>query len=231
MPVQAEFEKAGGTFVTPYADFVVKASKIKAVFFDWDGVFNSGTKGEGISSSYTETDSMGLNMLRLSYWLSNRKVPFLGVITGQNNQSAIHLAKREHFHVVYSGFLNKRLAFDHLLAENGLQADEVAFVFDDILDIAIADVCGLRMAVNNHASPLFKSFLKENGLADYWTANKGADYAVREVCDLLIGLNGNYPETLKERIAFSEYYQQYLGERNAIVTQFYAAKDGGVVPS
>jgi len=221
MSVEKIFEDAGGNFLNSYPWFVTKASHVKAFLFDWDGVFNSGAKGEGVSSGFTESDSMGLNMLRLSYWMTNSQMPVVGIITGQNNQSAIYLARREHFGAVYHGFLNKRKAFEHFLAEHKLEASQVAYVFDDILDIAIADVCGLRIFVNNNGSPLFENFIKENNLADYITANKGNCNAVREACELIIGINGNYNETIKERISYNLLYEKYIAERNSIITDFF----------
>jgi 3-deoxy-D-manno-octulosonate 8-phosphate phosphatase (KDO 8-P phosphatase) len=224
MNTEEIFEDKGGRFISAFPWFVTKASRIKAILFDWDGVFNSGAKGEGLSSSYTETDSMGTNMLRLSYWMENKTIPFVGIITGQENISAMQLGKREHFNAVYSGYLNKELAFRHLLAENNLEEAQVAYVFDDILDVAIADKCGLRLMVNNNASPLFEKFIIDNGLADYITANGGANYAVREVCELLIGITGNYNETIKERVSFNDLYQVYIAERNAIETKLFSGK-------
>ena len=221
MTVEKIFEDAGGNFLNSYPWFVTKASHVKAFLFDWDGVFNSGAKGEGITSGFTESDSMGLNMLRLSYWMTNSQMPIVGIITGQNNQSAIQLAKREHFKAVYYGFLNKKKAFEHFLEEQKLEASQVAYVFDDILDVAIADTCGLRIFVKNTGSPLFENFIKENSLADYITANKGNGNAVREACELIIGVNGNYNETIKERISFNPLYEKYLSERNKIVTDFF----------
>src|ERR1017187_342813 len=229
MYIEQIFEDAGGVFLTAYPWFVTKASRIQAFFFDWDGVFNTGTKGEGLFSSYTETDSMGLNMLRLAFWTNNHTIPYLGIITGQNNQSAIQLAKRERFHSVYSGFLNKETAFKHLLEQTGLEPGQVAYVFDDILDVAIADSCGLRVMVKSSGSPLFENFIKENSLADYITSAKGGSNAVREFCELVMGVMGNYNETIKERIAFSPLYKEYLEDRNAIHTGFYKLNADGAV--
>jgi len=221
MSVERIFEDAGGNFLNSFPWFVTKASHVKAFLFDWDGVFNSGAKGEGVSSGFTETDSMGLNMLRLSYWMTNSEIPIVGIITGQNNQSAIHLAKREHFKTVYYGFLNKKKAFEHFLKEHTLDANQVAYVFDDILDVAIADLCGLRIFVKNAGSLLFENFIRENNLADYITANDGNGNAVRETCELIIGVNGNYNQTIKERISFNPLYEQYLAERNKIIPDFF----------
>jgi 3-deoxy-D-manno-octulosonate 8-phosphate phosphatase (KDO 8-P phosphatase) len=228
MNTEEIFEDKGGRFLTSYPWFVTKVSRIKAIFLDWDGVFNPGVKGEGLASSYTETDAMGLNMLRLAFWMENRKIPFLGIITGQANASAIQLANREHFHAVYSGFLNKEMAFSHLLKTNNLEENEVAYIFDDILDLAIADKCGVRFAVKNSGSPLFEKFVAENSLADYVTANTGNTYAVREVCELLMGVMGNYNETIKERIAFNDLYKQYLADKNAISPDFFSVVNGEI---
>ena len=39
------FEKAGGIFCTPAVSILQKLQTVKAFVFDWDGVFNDGTKG------------------------------------------------------------------------------------------------------------------------------------------------------------------------------------------
>ena len=38
------FEKEGGEFITPPSSFIKKLKGVKAIIFDWDGVFNSGVK-------------------------------------------------------------------------------------------------------------------------------------------------------------------------------------------
>jgi 3-deoxy-D-manno-octulosonate 8-phosphate phosphatase (KDO 8-P phosphatase) len=50
------------------------------------------------------------------------------------------------------------------------------------------------------------------------TACQGGQHAVREICELLTGLNGNYETTIENRIRFSGDYSSYLGERNKINT-------------
>ena len=206
-----------------------KLIHVNTFLFDWDGVFNSGTKGENVNSNYTEVDSMGLNMLRFGYWLKNGKLPQLGIITGQNNLSAIHLAEREHFHFVYLGFINKSDALDHLKITHKVSDEQIAFSFDDVLDIPIAAKCGLRLAVKNNASPLFTHYLKDNNLADYITANAGANHAVREICELILGISETFNDAVRERAAFSETYQKYLAERNAVSTKYYKFHKGDVI--
>jgi len=209
------FEELGGEFVSPPVLLMKKWSKIKAFVFDWDGVFNTGLKGHETTSHFTEADSMGVNMLRFSYWLSyNYTQPITAIITGQNNTSAKHFALREHFNFIFSGCPDKQSAFGQFLDNSGLEAEEVMYVFDDVLDLTIADKCGLRMMVNRYASPLFYNHVKTKQLADYISFNEGGENAVREICELLIGFNDNYSEVMDKRMTFEGEYKTYLDQRN-----------------
>lgn len=209
------FEDMGGEFISPPVLLMKKWSKIKAFIFDWDGVFNTGIKGKNTTSHFTEADSMGVNMLRFSHWLLHRKtLPKTAIITGQSNVSAVHFAEREHFDQVFQGCTDKTSAFKSFLNTHQINAEEVLFVFDDILDIPIAESCGLRIMISRYASPLFFDFVKSQGLADYTTSHQGGEHAVREVCELLIGLNGNYNDVVKRRMAFAGDYSEYLSQRN-----------------
>ncbi|OQX97662.1 MAG: hypothetical protein B6I20_12200 [Bacteroidetes bacterium 4572_117] len=219
------FENLGGEFISSPKFIQEKLKGIKAFIFDWDGVFNSGTKGEGISSTYTEADSMGTNLLRFGYWLGHKELPIMAIITGENNLSAKKLAQREHFHHIYFKIANKATALEHLLNSYNLKEEEVAFCFDDVLDFPIAEKCGLRFMVRRDASPLFKQYAIENKLCDYITSQQGGNHAVREVSDLVLGLTGQINNVIKERTAFSELYTNYLTQRNTPVTKMFTVKD------
>ena len=212
------FEELGGEFVSPSSSLIEKWGKIKAIVFDWDGVFNTGIKGHETTSHFTEADSMGVNMLRFSSWLKTRSQLKTAIITGQKNASALHFAKREHFDMIYMGKANKSTAFHDLHTSLGLKPEEIMYVFDDVLDLPVAELAGLRIMVNRYASPLFYHHVKSNGLADYISFNEGGENAVREVCELLIGINGNYSEVMQKRSDFKGDYEQYLEERNAAKT-------------
>ena len=70
---------------------------IKAFIFDWDGVFNNGQKNANSSSNFNETDSMGTNLLRYSYFLTNGVLPITAVISGEKNEAAFYFCERECF--------------------------------------------------------------------------------------------------------------------------------------
>lgn len=211
------FEKQGGEFISSPSFISERLKNIKAYIFDWDGVFNTGTKTDNSGSPFSEVDSMGTNLLRFGYWLANNhQLPLVGIITGENNQTAIHLARRENFHHIYFNFKNKALAFEHFMATFGLKPDEVAFLFDDILDIPIAINCGLRFMINREGSPLFRNFVLKNSCADYISGQTGGHFAVREISELVLGLSDQFEKALKERIEFSPLYAEYLGQRKLI---------------
>ena len=213
--IQKLFEKQGGEFISSPSFILEKLKNIKAYIFDWDGVFNSGTKGESKSSNYSEIDAMGTNMLRLGYWLANDKeLPVVSIITGENNKMAIYLAEREHFNHIYFNFKNKAIAFEHLLTTFNLKPEEVAFCFDDILDFPITKKCGLKFMVGRKGSPLFNNYVIEKGYVDYITGQPGGNFAIREITELILGLLGQYNNALDERSAFGQNYTDYLQQRN-----------------
>jgi len=216
------FTQLGGNFSRPFAEFKEKLSKIKAYLFDWDGVFNNGVKTEQGGSPFSEVDAMGTNMLRFGHWLKNDKLPFVGIITGEENPSALYLAKRECFHAVYLKSKNKLVAFDHFLKANQLQAHEVAFVFDDVLDLGVAEKCGIRILVKHGAAPMFLNYSIKNEIADYITAND--DHAVRETCELILSMLDVYDQAIHYRSHFHEKYKDYLDVRQRVETKSYLTK-------
>lgn len=220
------FTELGGTFCRPFAEFKNRLANIKAYIFDWDGVFNDGVKTDQ-GSPFSEVDAMGTNMLRFGHWLKNGSLPALAIITGEDNPAAKLLSQREHFQALYFKSNNKLLTFEHFLNSNNLKAHEVAFVYDDVLDLGVAEKCGLRFLVKHKANPLFQSYANKNEIVDYITASD--DHAVREVCELILGASGIYDEAIQKRSQFDETYQKYLNERNKVSTAIYSTKENKII--
>jgi 3-deoxy-D-manno-octulosonate 8-phosphate phosphatase (KDO 8-P phosphatase) len=219
------FKKNGGVFLTPASVLEKKAKKIRAFIFDWDGVFNDSSKRGDAGSYFTEADSMGTNMLRFSAWMHHKeKMPFCAIISGEENASAKFFAGREHFNAAYFKAKDKKTALAHFCAKHKLKFSEIAFVFDDVLDISIAERVGVRIFVKRSANPLFNEYVKKNKLADYITAAECGSFCVREACELLIGLNGNFDKTMKERNLYAGLYTSYITERNALPSELYSVK-------
>lgn len=225
------FSELGGVLSIPPEQFSAKVSAIRAFIFDWDGVFNDGTKNENASSSFGEVDAMGTNLLRYSWWSRYGVMPIVALMSGARNTMSFQFGLREHTHSVYFNVKNKMLAFEHLIENHGLAPESVAFFFDDVLDLALAEKCGLRVMISREASPLFTQFVIERGLADYVTAHSGGNSGLREACELLMGTNGNYNEVVHSRAWFSDTYATYLREREQIPVAFFTWDGQSIIPA
>lgn len=219
------FSSQGGKFKIPVGDFREKLKNLKAFIFDWDGVFNDGVKQDNTGSPFSEVDSMGLNMLRFSFYLKYGFIPAIFIVTGENNQPAIQLSKREHFNGVYLKARDKKKALSHIGDTQGYLPSEIGFVFDDILDLGVAENVSLRYYIKRESNPLLNDFIAKNQMADYYTSNIGSKNAVREVCELSIGMIGNFDDVVRQRIDFSPSYKEYLAQRNSQSTNFFIYKN------
>jgi len=217
-----------GAFLTEPALIQQKLFAIKAFVFDWDGVFNEGYKDDNGSSPFSEVDSMGTNMLRYNYYLRNNKPPVAAILSGEKNKAAFTFARREHFDAVYYKMSNKKPALDHICDKFSLQPSEIAWVFDDILDLSIAKRCGLRLMISREANPLLIDMVKREGYADYITFCTSGQHALREATELLIGISGEFDRTIHDRVEHTDNYKEYLALRNKPEVIFYTNIDSVV---
>lgn len=222
------FTEAGAESLVNTGELINKLSNIKAFVFDWDGVFNNSHKSND-GSNFNEADSMGTNLLRYSYFSLKGELPKMAIISGEKNELSFYFAKRERFDNCYFKIGNKKLAIEDFCLKHNLQMNEIAYFFDDVLDLCIAESCGLRIMINRKAGVLFKKHVRENKYADFITANEGGNYAIRECCEMIMGINGNFDNIIKNRKDYSEHYLDYLQKRNYTPTQFKTLIDGGLV--
>jgi 3-deoxy-D-manno-octulosonate 8-phosphate phosphatase (KDO 8-P phosphatase) len=219
--IQELFIRLGGRFISSAEEIREKYSKLKVVVFDWDGVFNNGFKHRESGSLFSETDSMGLNLLRFNFYASHGNLLNTFIVTGLNNVMAVTFAEREHFNGIYLNYKFKEEAFEEIRKLTGIGFGEMAFIFDDVLDFGMARKCGLSFFIPGKASPLTTNYVLDNQLCDYVTAHDGSSYAVREICELLIGLTGKFNETVEDRIRFKGPYEEYFQTRNRVKTEVF----------
>jgi 3-deoxy-D-manno-octulosonate 8-phosphate phosphatase (KDO 8-P phosphatase) len=226
-----QYELQGGVFITPPSVLTEKLKHIKALVFDWDGVFNNGRKTATIGSGFSEVDAMAINMLRFSMWLSTcqkQRVKAF-VVTGENNETAFSFAKREAFDAVYYQVKDKTKALQHIVQEHGVQPHEMAFFFDDVLDLSVAKQVGARFLMGRTNGIAFNDFVKRKALADYITSNDGNAYSIREACELWMLLNNNLDEVFEKRMQFEGDYARFISERNAIAMSKYVFQNNELV--
>jgi 3-deoxy-D-manno-octulosonate 8-phosphate phosphatase (KDO 8-P phosphatase) len=220
--LEARFSKLGGVFLTPIDDLVTRLQSIRGLVCDWDGVYNDGAKGDGISSTFTEADSMGVNLLRYALWRERGEIlPVTALITGVDNPTARAFAKREHLHAIYYGSKNKTAAIEALCAKHRLSTDQLICIFDDVNDLGMAFGCGIRVLVRRDSSPLLQDYVARHALCDYITAHPPQNHALREVSELLLGLLDCFDAVVTSRLAWDDEYVRFFAERQAVATEFF----------
>lgn len=155
---------------------VAKAKSIRLLIVDIDGVLTDGglqfdNRGEEYKT-FNSLDGHGIRML-LDCGIE------VAVITGRNSGIVSHRMGELGVKHIYQGFRDKRPAFDQLLQDTNLEPSQIAYVGDDLPDLAVMRRVGLAIAVENaHA------FVKQH--CDWITNAVGGRGAVREVTDFIL---------------------------------------------
>jgi len=216
-------------FVAPPEELAARLGRCRALVLDWDGVLGNGARGPEVAPGFNELDAMGINLLRFALWRrgGERGIPPVVVVSGQGNAAAQALAERDQLDALYMGFLDKRVALEHLCRTRDLRPEELIFVFDDVIDFGMAERCGARFLVARPSQPLVERFVRGRGLCDFLVRAPGGAGAVREACEVALGLLGVDEEIFEARGWYAESYQRYLEARRAVprVQGFAMARD------
>ncbi len=153
-----------------------QAAKIRLAVFDVDGVLTDGhlyfnENGEEMKAFCT-LDGQGIKMLQ-------RSGIDTAIITGRTSRLVARRASDLGIKHIYQGREDKLTALQELLPDLGLTLDQVAYLGDDLPDLAAIRQVGLGAAVANaHA------FVQQYAIAT--TQASGGNGAAREFCDALL---------------------------------------------
>ena len=157
-----------------------KAKKIKLLVCDVDGVFSDGriylgNDGEELKAFHTK-DGFGIKALGSSG-------VDVAIITGRRSTIVANRMSALNVKHIVQGQEDKLPALIHLAKQLNLTPDEMAYIGDDIPDLACILHVGLGISVSD-AHPAVSA------KADYTTFTRGGFGAVREVCDLIMQCQG-----------------------------------------
>lgn len=168
-------------------DILEKAAKVKLVLFDVDGVLTDGRLFIGDDGqeykAFNSQDGHGMVMLQ-------EGGVRIGIITGRSSEVVRIRMQSLGITLVHQGIKHKLQAFEAILKELGIAADEVAYVGDDVVDLPVMTRVGLAITVQD-ANP----FTKQH--AHWITASDGGRGAAREVCELILRAQGKLDEMLQ----------------------------------
>ncbi len=169
-------------------DVLEKAALIKLVIFDVDGVLTDGSLFLGDDGqeykAFNSRDGHGMRMLQDSG-------VSVGIITGRSSQVVTHRMQSLGIEHVFQGRVHKVPAYEELLATTELDASQVAYVGDDVVDLGVMKRVGLAIAVQD-AHPLVKQH------AHWITEHGGGRGAARDVCELIMGAQGTLERELEK---------------------------------
>ena len=164
-------------------DLAARAARVALVLCDNDGVLTDGTvwvseRGEEMLA-YSRRDGMGVQRLRAAGVAT-------AIITRERSAIVRRRAEKLELPHLWLGVRDKRAHLEHVLAETGLRADQLAFVGDDLNDLDLMRAIG---AEGLTAAPA--DAMPEVARAAHYVCHAaGGRGAFREVAEWLLGLRG-----------------------------------------
>ena len=156
-------------------DLKEKASKIKLLVFDVDGVMTDGSityDENGVEyKTFNAKDGHGLAKMIKNGLMA-------AVITGRRNGTVDRRAVDLRFTEVYQGVKNKLPILEAIMQKYELDFSQVSYMGDDEPDIPILEKVGISACPSDAVK-------KVRDICDFISEKDGGKGAVRELCDLI----------------------------------------------
>ncbi len=169
----------------------IRASKLKLMAFDVDGVLTDGSlyySDQGVEiKAFNTLDGHGLKMLQQAGLT-------VAIITGRRAPCVELRAQNLGIRHLFQGVENKLEQMQALLDELVVHPDEAGYMGDDIVDLPVMRALGFS-ATTADAHALM------NRYASFVTTRNGGRGAVREVCDFILHAQGKLEPALAAYLA------------------------------
>ena len=163
-----------------------RASKIKLMIFDVDGVLTDGGLRYGAEGELIKTfnvlDGHGIKLLQ-EYGVQ------VGIISARNSAIVARRAADLGIQHLKQGVHDKRVAFEQTLEDLHLTAEACGFMGDDVIDLPVMTRVGFAASVPNGHPEV-------QARVHYVAQAGGGHGAVREVCDFILRAQNNYEAAL-----------------------------------
>ena len=159
-----------------------KSSTIKLILLDVDGVLTDGAVvmyGDGSESKrFHIRDGIAL------VWAQRAGIT-VGLLSARQSPTTAQRAAQLGITLVHQGVASKINTYDQIVGDMVLADEEVAYMGDDIVDLAVLKRVGLSAAPSD-AVPEVRS------LVDFVSTRCGGDGAVRELAELILRTQGHW---------------------------------------
>jgi 3-deoxy-D-manno-octulosonate 8-phosphate phosphatase (KDO 8-P phosphatase) len=161
---------------------------LRLVILDVDGVLTDGRisiDDAGLETKHFDVrDGHGIKMLL-------RAGIDVALLSGRKSNVVDHRAKELGITEVHQRIFQKADRLEEILQARGIAAATVAYVGDDVVDIPVLKRVGFAVAVADACEEV-------KAVADYITVRGGGRGAVRELCDLILTVQGKWDEVAKK---------------------------------
>ncbi len=167
-------------------DLQIRASKIKLLCTDVDGVLTDGSLHFGAETGHTKAfnvrDGAGIK------WLQRAGIP-VAFISGLDSPSTWQRAKQLEVVDCFAGHLEKLPILEQLCAKYGLRLDEVSYLGDDLQDLPLMKRCGLAACPSDAVD--------EVRAVAHWTVPvPGGHGVLRAVAEEILKAQGKWDEVV-----------------------------------
>lgn len=174
-----------------------KLKDIKLLILDVDGVLTDGSiiyDDNGVEIKvFSVKDGLGIRLL-MEAGIN------LCIATGRSSNALNNRCKNLGIVHIFDGVSDKAAILDLILDRVGVSAHEVAFIGDDLPDLALMQMVGLSIAVADAHTTVLEH-------ADMVTSAKGGAGAVREACEAILKAQGLW-ENILESFYNAAYKEQ-----------------------
>ena len=162
------------------SELTQRAANIQLLILDIDGVMTDGRLYIGPDGmefkAVSVRDGHGIKMLQ-------REGITIAVISGRPSAAMEHRLAELGVQHVFLAVKDKLAIFEGLLQELGLNANQAAFMGDDLPDLPVMQACGLALTVADAAPEILAA-------ADWVSSKAGGQGAIREAGEWLIRAHG-----------------------------------------
>lgn len=153
-----------------------KAARIKLILFDVDGVLTDG--GVLINSDGSESKNFFIRDGIAMVWAQRAGVR-VGLLSARMSPTTMPRAKQLGITLVHQGVSSKADTLERILADEHLTASDVAYMGDDIVDLAVLGRAGLSAAPADAVAEV-------RSAVDFTSQHGGGRGAAREFIEFIL---------------------------------------------
>jgi 3-deoxy-D-manno-octulosonate 8-phosphate phosphatase (KDO 8-P phosphatase) len=159
-----------------------KAAKVKLILLDVDGVLTDGAVvifGDGSESKrFHIRDGIAL------VWAQRAGIR-VGLLSARQSATTAQRAAQLGITLIHQGVASKITTYDQIVGDMVLSDEDVAYMGDDIVDLAVLARAGLSAAPSDAVTEV-------RSRVDFVSVRPGGDGAVRELVEMILRAQGHW---------------------------------------